>query len=100
MTPRPDDNSSSGLDQLHRDEITVAMNWVIRTCQDVVRECSHRSSWTPTGTPTGATPTTDHLIHSARTDVLNKLRHQLDGAETIITNTERERAKHKLSDPS
>ncbi|QLH23092.1 hypothetical protein [Streptomyces sp. Rer75] len=93
MTPQPDNDRY--LDQLHRDEITVAMNWVIRTCQDIVREWSHRSFWTPTGIPTGTTPTTDHLIHSARTDVLNKLRHQIDGAEAIITNAEHERAKRQ-----
>ena len=62
MTPRPEPNDSSDLDQLHRDEITVAMNWVIRTCQDIVRDHSHRSFWTPTAPSTGTTPTTDHLI--------------------------------------
>ncbi|MFI0817163.1 hypothetical protein ACH4TX_11735 [Streptomyces sp. NPDC021098] len=96
MTPRPDDNNSRDLDQLHRAEITVAMNWVIRTCLDIVRECSHKTFWSPTGT----TPTTDDLIHSARTDVLSRLRHQIDGAESIITKAEHERAKRKLSDPS
>ena len=95
MTPRREHNDSSDLDQLHRDEITVAMNWVIRTCQDIVRDHSHRSFWTPTATPTGTTPTTDRLINSARTDVLNRLRHQLEGAESIISIAEHERAKRK-----
>ncbi|NEW71465.1 hypothetical protein [Streptomyces rhizosphaericus] len=95
MTHRPERNDGWDLDQLHRDEITVAMNWVIRTCQDIIRECSHKTFWTPTGTSTGTAPTTDHLIHSARTDVLNKLRHQLDGAEAIISNAEHERAKRR-----
>ena len=95
MTPCPDDNSSRDLDQLHRAEITVAMNWVIRTCQDIVRDHSHRSFWTPTATPTGTTPTTDHLINSARTSVLNRLRHQLHGAGAIITSAEHERTKRQ-----
>ncbi|WP_432014706.1 hypothetical protein [Streptomyces cucumeris] len=95
MTPRPDQGDGVDLDQLHRDEITVAMNWVIRTCQDIVHECSHRTFWAPSGTATGSQPTTDHLIKSARTDVLNKLRHQIDGAERIITIAEHERAKRK-----
>ncbi|WP_432587765.1 hypothetical protein ABVG11_20875 [Streptomyces sp. HD1123-B1] len=95
MTPRPETNDGWELDQLHRDEITVAMNWVIRTCLDIVRECSHRTFWIPSGTVTGAQPTADHLIKSARVDVLNKLRHQIDGAERIITIAEHERTKHE-----
>jgi hypothetical protein len=93
VTPRPDNNDGQDLDQLHRDEITVAMNWVIRTCQDIIRECSDKTFWTPTGTSTGTAPTADHLIQSARTDVLNKLQHQIDGAESIISNAEQERAQ-------
>lgn len=95
MTAQREHTHGCDLDQLHRDEITVAMNWVIRTCQDIIRDHSHKTFWVPTGTPTGATPTTDHLIDSARTDVLNKLRRQIDGAEAIIGNAERERAKRK-----
>ncbi|WP_421108641.1 hypothetical protein [Streptomyces sp. NEAU-S77] len=93
MTPQPDNDRY--LDQLHRDEITVAMNWVIRTGQDIVRAYSHKSFWAPAGTPTGTAPTADHLIDSARADVLNRLRHQLDGADAIITNAEHERAKRQ-----
>ncbi|MFI0775774.1 hypothetical protein [Streptomyces sp. NPDC021212] len=95
MTPRPENSGARNLDQLYRDEITMAMNWVIRTCQDIVREYSHKSFWIPTGPPAGTAPTTDHLIHSARTDVLNKLRHQIDGAEAIISIAEHERAKRQ-----
>ncbi|MFE5124563.1 hypothetical protein [Streptomyces sp. NPDC056669] len=62
MTPRTENNISPELDQLHRDEITVAMNWVIRTCQDIIRDHSHKTFWVPTGTPTGKALTTDHLI--------------------------------------
>ncbi|WP_174977593.1 hypothetical protein [Streptomyces hygroscopicus] len=47
----------------------------------------------PTGTPTGAAPTTDDLIQSARTDVLGRLQRQIDGVEAIIGNAERERAQ-------
>ncbi|MGW2329264.1 hypothetical protein ACWC5C_26385 [Streptomyces sp. NPDC001700] len=95
MTSHPERNDGSDLDQLHRDEITVTMNWVIRTCQEIIRDHCHKTFWVPTGTSTGTTPTTDHLINSARTDVLNRLRHQLDGAESIISNAEHERAKRK-----
>ncbi|MET7933292.1 hypothetical protein [Streptomyces sp. NPDC005322] len=96
MTPRPDRNDGRDLDQLHRDEITVAINWVIRTCQDIIRESSHKTFWVPTGTSTGTAPTTDHLIQSARTDVLNKLQHQINGAESIISIAEHERAKRQF----
>ncbi|MET7766916.1 hypothetical protein ABZS86_16740 [Streptomyces sp. NPDC005355] len=92
---RPKYNDGWDLDQLHRDEITVTMNWVIRTCQEIIRDHCHKTFWLPTGTPTGTAPTTDHLIHSARTDVLNKLRRQIDGAESIINNAENERTKRK-----
>ncbi|MER7873018.1 hypothetical protein ABTY63_05545 [Streptomyces solisilvae] len=95
MTVRRGHAHGRDFDQLHRDEITVAMNWVIRICQDVVRDHSHKTVWVPTGTPTGTTPTMDHLIDSARTDVLNKLRRQIDGAEAIIGNAEHERAKRQ-----
>ncbi|WP_275558932.1 hypothetical protein [Streptomyces sp. 5-6(2022)] len=95
MTTHPEINGGSDLDQLHRDEITVTMNWVIRTCQDIVRDHSHKTFWVPAGAATGAAPTTDHLIDSARTDVLNKLRRQIDGADAIIRNAEQERAKRK-----
>ncbi|MFF5670087.1 hypothetical protein [Streptomyces hygroscopicus] len=37
--------------------------------------------------------TTDDLVQSARTDVLGRLRRQIDGVEAIIGNAERERAK-------
>ncbi|WJD98759.1 hypothetical protein [Streptomyces antimycoticus] len=83
------------LDQLHCDEITVAMNWVIRTCQDIIRDHSHKTFWIPTGTATGAAPTTEDLIESARTDVLSKLRRQIDGADAIISNAEHERTKRQ-----
>ncbi|WP_432587364.1 hypothetical protein ABVG11_18000 [Streptomyces sp. HD1123-B1] len=95
MKPGRETNDGWDLDRLHRDEITVAMNWVIRTCQDIVRECSHNTFWVPSGTVTGTQPTTDHLIKSARTDVLNKLRRQVDGVERIITIAEHERTKRK-----
>jgi len=95
MTHRPEHNDGWDLDQLHRDEITVAMNWVIRTCQEIIRDHCHKTFWTPTGTATGTTPTTEHLIQSARTDVLNKLQRQLDGAESIISIAEHERAKRQ-----
>jgi len=95
MTPRPEHNDGWDLGQLHRDEITVTMNWVIRTCQEIIRDHCHKTFWVPTGTSAGTTPTTDQLINSARTDVLNRLRHQLDSAESIITNAEHERAKRQ-----
>ncbi|WP_432094059.1 hypothetical protein [Streptomyces sp. bgisy100] len=93
MTRQPDRNDAAEWDQLHRHEITVAMNWVIRTCQMIIRDHSHKTFWVPTGTHAGNTPTTIHLIESARADVLNKLLHHIHGAESIISNTERERAK-------
>ncbi|WP_413799984.1 hypothetical protein [Streptomyces iranensis] len=93
MTAHPEINGGSDLDQLHRDEITVTMNWVIRTCQDIIRDHSHKTFWVPTGTPTGAAPTPGHLIESARADVLNKLRRQIDGADAIISNAEHERTE-------
>ncbi|MGV9849939.1 hypothetical protein ACWDWU_14370 [Streptomyces sp. NPDC003442] len=95
MTVHSETNSSSDLDRLHRDEITVAMNWVIRTCQDIIRDHSHKAFWVPTGTATGATPTTEDLIESARTDVLSKLRRQIDGTEAIINSAEHERTKRQ-----
>ncbi|AEM88139.1 hypothetical protein [Streptomyces violaceusniger] len=95
MTARRDHHHGCNLDRLHRDEITVAMNWVIRTCQDIIRAHSHKTFWVPSGTATGAAPTTDHLIESARADVLGKLRRHIDGAESIISSAEQERAKHQ-----
>ncbi|GLV73199.1 MULTISPECIES: hypothetical protein [Streptomyces] len=94
MTPRPEHNSSWELDQLHRDEITVAMNWVIRICQEIIRDYSHKTFWVPTGSPTSTPPTMDHLIESA-TGVLNKLQRQLNCAETIVSSAEQERAKRQ-----
>ncbi|WP_244320782.1 hypothetical protein [Streptomyces melanosporofaciens] len=73
----------------------MAMNWVVRTCQEIVRDYSHKVFWVPAGTPTGTAPTTAHLINSARTDVLNKLQRQVSGAEAIISYAEEERAKRK-----
>ncbi|AQW51646.1 hypothetical protein [Streptomyces violaceusniger] len=43
MTAQRGHHHGCDLDQLHRDEITVAMNWVIRTCQDIIREHSRRA---------------------------------------------------------
>ncbi|MFJ1993696.1 hypothetical protein [Streptomyces asiaticus] len=43
MTAHPEINGGSDLDRLHHDEITVAMNWVIRTCQDIIRDHSHKT---------------------------------------------------------
>ena len=93
MTPRPDHNDGWDLEQMHRDEITVAMNWVIRTCQEIIRDCSHKTFWVPTGTTTGAAPTAEQLIESARVNVLNKLQNQINGAQNIISNAEHERTK-------
>ncbi|WAP56806.1 hypothetical protein [Streptomyces sp. S465] len=95
MTAGRDHNDGCDLDRLHRDEITVAMNWVIRACQDVIRDHSRKANWVPISTPTGTAPTTDHLIQSARTDVLGQLQRQIDGVEAIIGNAEHERAKMK-----
>lgn len=100
MTPRSVNNRDWELEQLHRYEITVTMNWVIRTCQEIIRGSSHKTFWVPTGTPAGTAPTMDHLIHSARSEVLNRLQNQINGAESIISNVEHERAKRKLSSPS
>ncbi|MEU5267271.1 hypothetical protein [Streptomyces hygroscopicus] len=93
MTAQSAHHDDRGLRQLHRVEITVAMNWVIRTCQEIIRDHSHQTCWVPTGTPTGTAPTTDDLIQSARTDVLSRLQRQIDGVEAIIGNAERERAQ-------
>ncbi|MFF4478409.1 hypothetical protein ACFY1A_15515 [Streptomyces sp. NPDC001520] len=95
MTAQRDHQHGCNLEQLHRDEITVAMNWVIRTCQDIIRDHSHKTFWVPTGTASGTAPTTDGLIESARADVLGKLRRQIDGAEAIIGNAEHERAQRQ-----
>ncbi|WP_062012524.1 hypothetical protein [Streptomyces hygroscopicus] len=92
MTAEPDHNDGCD-DRLHRDEITVAMNWVIRICRDIIRDHSHKMNWVPTSTPTGTAPTTDHLIQSARTDVLGQLQRQIDSVEAIISNAEHERVK-------
>ncbi|KAK1180360.1 hypothetical protein B7755_020745 [Streptomyces sp. NBS 14/10] len=87
------------LEQLHRDEITVAMNWVIRTCQQIVRDRSHKTFWVPADTSEGA-PSPEQLIQRAREDVLDKLQRIIDGAQFVMHNVEHERAKRKLSSPS
>ncbi|GAA1089083.1 MULTISPECIES: hypothetical protein [Streptomyces violaceusniger group] len=45
MTAHPEINGGSDPDRLHRDEITVTMNWVIRTCQG--RRCGPTRSGPP-----------------------------------------------------
>ncbi|MER6139514.1 hypothetical protein ABT174_05570 [Streptomyces sparsogenes] len=92
--PASDRNDGWEMDQLHRDEITVAMNWVIRTCQQIVRERSHKTFWAPAGTTDG-TPTPEQLMQMAREVVLNKLQRIVDGARSVMRQIEHERAKHK-----
>ncbi|MBB5934487.1 hypothetical protein [Streptomyces zagrosensis] len=92
MTTNPTPHNDGEQDELHRYELTVSMNWVIRTCQDIIRNHSHRTFWTPTGSAEGAA-STDHLIRSAREDVLSRLQAHLDGAQAILAAIEHERAK-------
>lgn len=87
-------NDGWEMDQLHRDEITVAMNWVIRTCQQIVRERSHKTFWAPAGTTEG-TPSPEQLMQTAREDVLDKLLRIIDGAQGVMKDIEHQRAKRK-----
>ncbi|MEK8171802.1 hypothetical protein NKH77_27850 [Streptomyces sp. M19] len=89
-TPEGDGIPSTDWDELHTAEVTVAMNWVIRTCQDVVRDHSHKIFWTPAGTETG-TQTPEHLINTARADVLNRLQRAVHSAQSVIAAIEHER---------
>ncbi|OMI39107.1 hypothetical protein [Streptomyces sparsogenes] len=96
MTTPPTAGHNDGweMDQLHRDEITVAMNWVIRTCQQIVRERSHKTFWAPAGT-TDSTPTPEQLMQTAREDVLDKLLRIINGAQCVMKDIEHQRAKRK-----
>ena len=68
-------------EQLYRYEITAAMNAVVRACQDVVSEHSHRGFWIPR---TSTDQTTHHeLIEAARRDVLHRLQVAIRAAETV-----------------
>ncbi|MEU7244356.1 hypothetical protein [Streptomyces sparsogenes] len=87
-------NDAWELDQLHRDEITVAMNWVIRTCQEIVRNRSHKTFWAPASTSEG-TPSPEQLMQTARTDVLDKLQRIIEGAQFVMHQVEHERAKRE-----
>jgi hypothetical protein len=82
-------------EQLHRYEITTAMNHVIRACQDVVREHSHRGFWTPQGTTDPLAPSHHDLIDQAREDVLNRLQLAVQAAETVAYEIERHRQRLK-----
>ncbi len=80
-------------DQLYRYEITAAMNAVVRACQDVVSEHSHRGFWIPkTGTDL-ATPMHQELIEAARRDVLHRLQVAIRAAETVAHAIERDRQR-------
>ncbi|ADI08267.1 hypothetical protein SBI_05147 [Streptomyces bingchenggensis BCW-1] len=87
-------NDAWEMDQLHRDEITVAMNWVIRTCQEIVRNRSHKTYWAPATTSEG-TPSPEQLMQTAREDVIDKLQRIIDGAQFVMHHIERERTKRK-----
>jgi len=73
-------------DQLYRYEITAAMNAVVRACQDVVSEHSHRGLWIPRA----STDQTTHqeLIEAARRDVLHRLQVAIRAAETVAQDIE------------
>ncbi|MDT0547920.1 hypothetical protein [Streptomyces lonegramiae] len=96
MTTPPTSGRNDGweMDQLHRDEITVAMNWVIRTCQQIVRDRSHKTFWAPAVTSEG-TPSPEQLMQTAHEDVLDKLQRIIDGAQFVMHHIEHERAKRK-----
>ncbi|MER0244546.1 hypothetical protein AAHZ94_21625 [Streptomyces sp. HSW2009] len=91
MTTQPTPNDDGDQDQRHRYELTTTMNWVIRTCQDIVRNHSHKTFWTPAGS-VEEQASTDHLIRSAREDVLNRLQAQLRGTQSILAAIKHERA--------
>ncbi|MDW6061535.1 hypothetical protein SAZ11_30325 [Streptomyces sp. FXJ1.4098] len=93
MTPRSENDRDWELEQLHRDEITVAMNWVVRTCQEIVRERGHKTFWAPANIGNG-TPSPEQLMQTARQDVLDKLQRIIDGAQFVMHHIEHERAKH------
>ncbi|MEU4893782.1 hypothetical protein AB0B12_12510 [Streptomyces sp. NPDC044780] len=98
MPPASGRDDGRERDQLHRDEITLAMNWVIRTCQQIVRERSHKTFWAPANTTEG-TPSPEQLMQAARKDVLDKLQRIIEGAQFVMEYIEHERAKHKMSSP-
>ncbi|WP_101254151.1 hypothetical protein [Streptomyces barkulensis] len=79
-------------EQLYRYEITAALNAVIRACQDIVTEHSHRGFWTP-HTSTEPTPTHQDLIEAARRDVLNRLQMVIHCAETVAYTIEHDRQR-------
>jgi len=73
-------------DQLYRYEITAALNAVVRACQDVVAEHSHRGFWIPR---TSTDQATHHeLIEAARRDVLHRLQVAIRAAETVAQDIE------------
>ncbi|PJE97198.1 hypothetical protein CUT44_13965 [Streptomyces carminius] len=78
-------------DQLYRYEITAAMNAVVRTCADIVRDHSHRGFWTPHTTTDQATH--QDLIEAARKDVLNHLQMVIQCAETVAYAIEQDRQR-------
>ncbi|MFP8962373.1 hypothetical protein ACLIYP_17720 [Streptomyces nanhaiensis] len=79
-------------EQLYRYEITTALNAVVRACQDIVTEHSHRGFWTP-HTSTEPTPTHRDLIEAARRDVLDRLQLVIHCAETVAYTIEYDRQR-------
>ncbi|MFP8886595.1 hypothetical protein [Streptomyces mangrovi] len=79
-------------EQLYRYEITAALNAVVRACQDIVTEHSHRGFWTPK-TSNEPTPTHQDLIEAARRDVLNRLQTVIHCAETVAYTIEHDRQR-------
>jgi hypothetical protein len=82
--PGPDE------DEIHRYEVTAAMNSVIRACQDIVWERSHRAVWIPSDVP-GRQPSPLALIQSAKRDVLDRLQRVIDAAQVVLREVQRER---------
>ncbi|GAA2457331.1 hypothetical protein [Streptomyces macrosporus] len=84
-------------EQLYRYEITAALNAVVRACQDVVSDHSHRGFWIPR---TSSDQTTHQdLIEAARRDVLNRLQVAVQCAETVAYAIERDR-QHQPNRPT
>ncbi|MBN3930154.1 hypothetical protein IQ279_11000 [Streptomyces verrucosisporus] len=79
-------------EQLYRYEITAALNAVVRACQDIVTDHSHRGFWAPR-TSTEPTPSHRELIEAARRDVLNRLQTVIHCAETVAYTIEHDRRR-------
>lgn len=83
------------IEELYRNEITGAMNAVVRTCRDIVNEHTHRGFWTPTGNA----PNHADLINQARARILDKLQMVIDCFNIIAVEIELDRQPRQVSPP-